>query len=476
MFCGWLIPYQTAMVAQMNNGCWHPGSWRSFPIQQSVDYPNPEAFAGALRRLRSLPPLVQPEAADALRSHLARAGRGEAFVLQGGDCAEQFSDCTADAIASKLKILLQMSLVLTFGAHVPVVRIGRIAGQYAKPRSSRTERLHGREVLSYRGDLIHSASTDPDDPLARVPDPTRLLDAYFHASATLNYIHALIESGFADLQHPESWELPYAHPGSQAREYHAMVERLLDCLRFMRTTGLTASGDDAALRRVEFFTSHEALHLPFEEALTRTRGVTHYNLGAHMLWIGERTRQLDGAHLEYARGIANPIGVKVGPAMGPEELCRLIEGLNPDSLQGRLTLITRMGAQAIAKALPPLLRAVQARGIPVVWICDPMHGNTQTTQGGIKTRAVNDVLSELKQCFALHRAEGSILAGVHFELTGDDVSECVGGPQEISAEGLQRAYTSVCDPRLNAAQSLELAFLIASELPPPSSSTEKNAS
>ena len=431
---------------------WTPSSWQALPIQQQPDYADSAHVAAVLDRISGLPPLVHPGEVDALKSSLAAAGRGEAFLLQGGDCAERFVDCAKGPIERKLKILLQMSLVLTWGARLPVVRVGRIAGQFAKPRSRPTEIVDGVEIPSYRGDNVNSHDTSE-----RSPNPDRLLQAY-HSAATLNYLRALLDGGVADLQHPEHWDLAFVQEAQARGQYEDLIARIHDTLDFMRATGV---GDTNSWKRVELFTSHEGLLLAYEQAHTEAVGQKHYNLGAHMLWIGDRTRQLDGAHLEYFRGISNPIGVKVGPTMAPAELVDILRCLNPENELGRVTLITRFGAQKAAESLPPLIDAVQQSGCQVVWSSDPMHGNTVSTGSGIKTRDFGQIVKELEAVFAAHRAAGSVLGGVHFELTGDDVTECTGGAQGLSSEDLSERYQSYCDPRLNYAQSLELAFLIA---------------
>ncbi len=432
---------------------WNPHSWQGCEALQQPEYPDPSAVETALARLRRLPPLVSPDEVDRLRGFLAEAAAGRRFLLQGGDCAEQFKDCQPEAIADKLRVLLQMSVVLTHSGRRPVIRVGRIAGQYAKPRSSPLERVGGRELPSYRGDLVNGLEATAE---ARRPDPERMVQAYFHAGATLNYIRGLIDGGFADLHHPERWEMPR----QSHRAYRAILEQVRESLEFLATLGNLERG---ALERIDFFTSHEALLLPYEEALTRwvAEGQAHYNLGAHMLWAGDRTRRRGSAHLEYLRGVANPLGVKLGPDADPEELPDLLEALDPLQVPGRLTLITRLGADRIRETLPALVRAVRRSGRVVLWCCDPMHGNGIKTGAGLKTRRFDDILSELQQCFEVHREEGSRLGGVHFEMTGEDVTECTGGAEGLSEADLPRAYETGCDPRLNGTQSLEMAFLIA---------------
>ncbi|HEX9082971.1 MAG TPA: 3-deoxy-7-phosphoheptulonate synthase class II [Holophagaceae bacterium] len=434
---------------------WTPHSWQRFPAEQQPNYADPSALEGVLARLRRLPPLVVPEEVDRLRGLLAEAAAGRRFLLQGGDCAEQFKDCTPEAIEGKLRVLLQMSVALTHGGRKPVVRVGRIAGQFAKPRSRPTEQIRGQELPSYRGDLVNGLDATPE---ARRPDPDRMLEAYFHAAATLNHLRALTAGGFADLHHPERWELPGGT--GEVPEYRRTLDQVKESLDFLEALG---GVQREALERIDFFTSHEALLLPYEAALTRwvPEAGAYYHLGAHTLWVGERTRQLDGGHLEYLRGLRNPLGVKVGPSATPEHLLALLDRLDPDREPGRITLITRFGATRIREALPPLLTAVRAAERAVLWSCDPMHGNGAESAQGLKTRDFDAILAELRQAFELHRAAGSHLGGVHFELTGEAVTECTGGTQRLSEADLAKAYETGCDPRLNGAQSLEMAFLIA---------------
>jgi 3-deoxy-7-phosphoheptulonate synthase len=436
---------------------WSPSSWRSRPILQQPSYEAPEETERSIARVRALPPLVVSGEIEKLKSLLADAAEGHAFVLHGGDCAERFSEVERDTIVRKLKILLQMSLVLSHGVRKPVIRIGRIAGQYAKPRSKDTELVGGREIAAYRGDLINDLEATPE---ARRHDPRRLLESYFHAATTLNFIRALVDGGFADLRHPEQWKLDWMGTAPRRAAFQEIADRIHDAIDFFERLGGLKVG---FLERAEFFTSHEGLVLGYEEAFISKppRRDRHYHLGAHFLWIGDRTRQLDGAHLEFFRGLANPIGIKIGPSTTPDELLQLIERLNPEDEPGRLTLITRLGERTIAAHLPPLLRAVKASGRRVLWSADPMHGNGVLTAGGLKTRSFDAILSELRLAFAIHAAEGTRLSGVHFELTGDDVTECIGGAQGIAEADLSSAYETGCDPRLNYAQSLEMAFLIA---------------
>ncbi|MFT5583559.1 MAG: 3-deoxy-7-phosphoheptulonate synthase [Cognaticolwellia sp.] len=435
---------------------WTPSSWRGLPISQQPDYSDPQAVKAATQRLAALPPLVHTGEVDRLRQQLSRASCGKAFVLQGGDCAERFVDLNAQAIQDKLKILLQMSVVLTWGARIPVIRVARMAGQFAKPRSKPTEILNGVEIPTYRGDHINS-----HDPSDRQPNPDRLVQAYFHAATTLNYVRALLDGGFADLRHPQHWDLGFVREPTHRAEYQDMVSRILEAVDFMEAVGADSQG---SLSRVDFFTSHEGLLLPYEQAMTVETDTGAYNLGAHFLWIGDRTRKLDQAHVEYFRGIRNPIGVKCGPTMAPDELKRVCETLNPDNEPGRLTLITRYGASKVQELLPGHLEAVKECGAKVTWSCDPMHGNTRSTQDGLKTRDVSNILGELSAVMDGHQAAGSVLGGVHFEMTGEDVTECVGGPQDLADHELADGYESFCDPRLNYGQSMEIAFLIAQRL------------
>lgn len=437
---------------------WTPGTWRHRPAMQQPRYLDQELLEASLCQLRRLPPLVVPEEVEALRRHIADASSGKRFMLQGGDCAEQFADCTPDAISDKLRILLQMSVVITHGGRRSVFQVGRIAGQYAKPRSKEMEMMDGVEIPSYRGDLINSAEATE---AARRPDPRRMVEAYFHASSTLNHLRALVVGGFADLHHPERWDLPGSTRNIEA--YRRILEQVRESIDFIDAIAGTRG---TYLRTGEFFTSHEALLLPYEEALTREdagSGV-HYNLGAHMLWVGERTRGLDGAHIEYLRGIRNPIGVKLGPGVTTDEVRELLAALNPEKEAGRLMLIPRLGADRVRDTLPKLVQAVQDSGHPVLWSCDPMHGNGLVTARGLKTRDFDQILSELRQSLEIHRALGSNLGAVHFELTGQEVTECLGGSQQLSEVDLHRAYETGCDPRLNQTQSLEMAFLIAEML------------
>lgn len=440
---------------------WSPESWKQKMAAQQVVYPDREAVDRAVEKLRGFPPLVTSGEIEALRGLIGEAQEGKRFLLQGGDCAESLAHCTPEVITAQLKILLQMSLVLVHGLKKPVVRVGRIAGQYAKPRSSATESRDGMELPSYFGDLVNEPAFAEE---ARRPNPHLMVRGYQHAAVTLNFIRSLIDGGFADIHHPEYWDLRFvehANLSSELREaYTRMAGQLAEALKFMEALGETAVHE---FQRVEFFTSHEALNLLYESAQTRTvpRRAGHYNLTTHLPWIGARTAAIDGAHVEYARGIRNPIGVKVGPKTASRELLELIDVLNPGDEAGRIVLIHRMGSEKIDAALPSLLEAVRDADRRVLWVCDPMHGNTETTNGGVKTRSFDRILSELNTAFDLHEQAGTILGGVHFELTGEDVTECVGGATGLSEDDLHQNYVSPCDPRLNYSQALEMAFLIA---------------
>lgn len=430
-------------------------AWRGMAAQQQPAWPDPTALDAVSRELSTLPPLVFAGEADVLTARLAAAGRGEAFVLQGGDCAETFAEATADNIRNKIKTILQMAVVLTYGASLPVIKMGRMAGQYAKPRSSDDETRGDVTLPAYRGDAVNGHPFTPED---RTPDPRRLLDAYHRSSATLNLIRAFTTGGFADLRRVHEWNRGFtANPAySRYEEVAAEIDR---AIRFMAACG----ADFDALRTVEFFSSHEALLLDYERPLTRidSRTGTAYDCSAHFVWIGERTRQLDGAHVDFLSRVRNPIGVKLGPSTSADDALALMDKLNPTDQPGRLTFITRMGAGRIRDALPALVEKVSASGRPVTWICDPMHGNTITSGSGYKTRRLEDVLDEVRGFFEVHRAAGTVPGGIHVELTGDDVTEVLGGSEEIDDEGLGRRYETLVDPRLNHQQSLEMAFQVA---------------
>lgn len=437
---------------------WHPASWQGRAATQQPRYADPVALERVVAALSRLPPLVVSWEIEALRARLARAQRGEEFLLQGGDCAESFADCESDNIAKRLKILLQMSLVLLQGLKKPIIRVGRFAGQYAKPRSADTETRAGVTLPSYRGDNVNRPGFTPAE---REPDPDLLVRGYERASLTLNFVRALIDGGFADLHHPEYWDLGFLRHAALRDAYQKIVDSIAESLEFFESmSGLQVH----AATRVEFYTSHEGLHLLSEQAQTRyiERQKKWYNLSTHMPWIGMRTAQIEGAHIEYFRGIANPIGVKVGASMSAEWLQQLVSVLNPQNEPGRLAFIHRFGVKDIASRLPAVIEAVRATGAPVLWVCDPMHGNTETTAGGIKTRRFDNILGEVEAAFRIHEELGSRLGGVHIELTGEDVTECIGGARDLKEADLARAYKSQVDPRLNAEQALELAMLIAS--------------
>ncbi|HWG67145.1 MAG TPA: 3-deoxy-7-phosphoheptulonate synthase class II [Rhodanobacteraceae bacterium] len=434
---------------------WQAGSWQSHPAAQMPQYDDPAELEAALGKLEKLPPLVTSWEILALKQQLADAQDGKRFLLQGGDCAETFADCNNEVIANRLKVLLQMSLVMVHGLRMPVLRVGRFAGQYAKPRSADTETIDGVTLPVYRGDLVNAPDFTAE---ARRADPARMLEGHARSAMTMNFVRALIDGGFADLHHPEYWNLAWVEGSPLAAEYRQMVEGISGAMHFMETL----AGPIASFQRADFYTSHEALLLPYEQAMTRQvpRQWGWFNLSTHFPWIGMRTAALDGAHVEMCRGIRNPVAVKVGPAMHADPLQALIDILNPDDEPGRLTLIHRMGAGGIGQHLPRLINAVKATGRRVLWVCDPMHGNTEKLGTGVKTRRFANIRSELEQAFDIHAAEGSRLGGVHLELTGEDVTECLGGARNLSEADLGRAYKSTVDPRLNYEQSLELAMLI----------------
>lgn len=436
---------------------WDPSSWTTKTALQQPAYDDPKELDSVLETLAQRPPLVTSWEIERLKAQLALASQGSAFLLQGGDCSESFAACRAEPIEKQLKVLLQMSLVLVYGTQKPVIRVGRIAGQYAKPRSSDSETRDGLTLPAYRGDCVNRSRFHPDDRKAR---PELLLGAYDRSAQTLNYLRALTEGGFADINHPENWELDFVTQSARSADYHQMVRGIGDSLRFIDTIGGITRAD---LSRVDFYTSHEALLLPYEQALTR-RAISlegWYNLGTHYPWIGDRTRDIRGAHVEYFRGIKNPIGVKVGPSATPEVLIALLDHLNPSRELGRMTLICRFGASTIANSLPPLIAAVQRSGHPVLWSVDPMHGNTITTDQGIKTRHFDQILDEVRESFTIHANHGTIVGGIHLELTGNNVTECIGGAGGLNSADLARAYESNVDPRLNYEQAMEIAFLIA---------------
>lgn len=439
---------------------WTPSSWKSKPAKQQVEYDDPAELADALTRLSRLPPIVTSWEVEKLRKQLAEAGRGERFLLQGGDCSERFSDCRADLIDAKLKVLLMMSAVLVYGSGRPVVRVGRIAGQYAKPRSDANETIQGVTLPVYRGDLVNRVEFTP---AGRRPNPNNLLEAYSRSAMTINFIRSLLSGGWADVHHPEVWDLSGLGKNPQADEYHALVRQMRESVRFLDAT---LGRPLEELTQTEFYTSHEGLHLDYEQAATEKPPLREgwYDLSTHLPWIGERTRDLGGAHIEFFRGIANPIGVKVGPGMDPNELVELVRVLNPENEAGRLTLIVRMGAKKVAEKLPALVERLKISEQVVTWCCDPMHGNTYKTNDGTKTRHFDDILAEVNTSFEIHADAKSVLGGVHFEMTGQNVTEVVGGSCGLTEADLATAYESDVDPRMNYAQSLELAFLVARQL------------
>jgi len=443
---------------------WTPDSWRSKPIVQVPEYPNPAALEEVTANLRNFPPLVFIKEVQDLKAKLADVAAGNAFLLQGGDCAESFKEHKTDYIRDYFQLFLQMALILTFAGNSQVVKVGRVAGQFAKPRSSNVEKQGGVELPSYRGDIVNGPEFTPE---ARIPDPQRQLQAYRQSAATLNFLRALLDGGYASLDNAHRWELKFMEGTPVEARYDALADEIKRTVEVNRLLGMSAE-NTLALRTTSFYTSHEALLLSYEQALTRRDELlssgAYVATSGHMLWIGDRTRQPDGAHVEYCRGIVNPIGLKCGPSLEADELLRLIDILNPSNEPGRLTLIGRFGASKIDKHLPKLIRAVQKAGRSVVWECDPMHGNTVTAATGYKTRPFDNIVGEVEQFFAIHRAEGSYAGGVHVEMTGQNVTECTGGATRISEADLARQYDTGCDPRLNAGQALELAFRIAEHL------------
>ena len=434
---------------------WSPASWQTKPAVQQPTYPDPLALGHALHQLSELPPLVTSWEVLSLKRKLADAAEGRCFLLQGGDCAESFADCNSSLITNRLKVLLQMSVVLVHGLKLPVVRLGRFAGQYAKPRSADTETRDGVTLPCYRGDVVNAPEFTP---AARAADPLRLIEAHSKSALTMNFVRSLIDGGFADLHHPEYWDLGWVDHSPLQVEYRRMVEAIGDSVRFMETL----AGQIGSFGKVDFYTSHEALLLHYEQGQTRQvpRQWGWFNLATHFPWIGMRTAQLDGAHVEYCRGIRNPIGLKIGSGVSPDTLLRTLDVLNPDNEPGRITLIHRMGAAKIASELPSLLQAVKTEGRRVLWCCDPMHGNTEALANGVKTRRFANIRAELDAAFDIHAAHGTRLGGVHLELTGENVTECLGGARDLAEADLARAYKSNVDPRLNYEQSLELAMLI----------------
>ena len=451
------MAYLRVMTKASNNSEWTPDSWQNFRAGQQPVYRDAEQLKNALDTLANMPPLVTSWEVEALRGHIAKAQRGEAFVLQGGDCAETFADCRSDKITQKLKILLQMSLVMLYGMKKPIVRVGRMGGQYAKPRSANEETRDGVSLPSFRGDLVNAPEFTE---AAREPDPHLMLRGYERAALTLNFVRSLIDGGFADLHHPENWDLDWVQHSPLEEEYRQIAQSIGSSLQFFESV----SGAPAhAVQRVEFYASHEGLLLPYEQA--QTRFLEHrghwYNLSTHFPWIGMRTAQLDDAHVEFFRGIRNPMGIKLGPGMTDDWLLGLLERLNPENEAGRMTLIHRFGAEGVKDGLPKLIETVQKAGAKVLWMCDPMHGNTESASNGRKTRRFENILRELESAFAIHQEMGTYLGGVHFEMTGEDVTECTGGARGLTDNDLDRAYRTLVDPRLNYEQAMEMAMRIA---------------
>ncbi len=441
---------------------WSLESWRDFPIQQQPQYDNPAQVQDAEKRLRAMPPLVSPREIRSLKSELAKVANGQAFLLQGGDCAESFAEYSEANLRAFFRVILQMTMALMYGAGSPVVKVGRIAGQFAKPRSANTEVIDGCELPAYRGDMVNGMEFEAD---VRRADPERLIQAYFQSGTTLNFLRSLFQGGYAALDNISAWNMDFVATSAQGKRFSSLVDTINECLSFIGACGLSPHHVEA-LAEASFYTSHESLLLGYDAALTRRDEETgdYYACAAHMLWIGDRTRNPDEAHVEFLRGVQNPIGCKVGPSMKPEDLIRLCDTLNPTNEAGRLTLISRMGAENVEAKLAPLVRLLKTEGKSVVWSCDPMHGNTIKSPNGYKTRKFTDILAEVRNFFAVHHAEGTHAGGVHFEMTGQDVTECLGGAQAISELDLSNRYHTHCDPRLNASQALELAFLIAEEL------------
>ncbi|MFL2682298.1 MAG: class II 3-deoxy-7-phosphoheptulonate synthase [Alphaproteobacteria bacterium] len=444
------------------NSKWSADSWRNFPVKHQPKYSDMNALKLTEEKLKSLPPLVFAGEARTLKEKLASVSEGNAFLLQGGDCAESFAEFNADNLRDTFRVILQMAAVLTYGASLPIVKVGRLAGQFAKPRSEPTESRDGITLPSYLGDIINGIDFIDKD---RKPDPERMIKAYSQAASALNLLRAFATGGYADLHEVHRWNLEFLEGSSQDSKYRLIADRIGECLDFMKACGINKN-TAGLISKVDFFTSHEALLLGYEQSLTRVDSLTgdYYDCSSHMLWIGERTRSLDEAHVEFMRGIGNPIGVKIGPTTSPEDIIKLINKLNPNNEAGKLTLISRMGKEKIGDILPGLVKKVDQEGMKVVWSCDPMHGNTFKAQTGYKTRAFDNIMNEVEQFFQIHRSEGTYAGGIHLEMTGQDVTECVGGLQEIKEENLGDRYHTHCDPRLNANQGLELAFRLSEEL------------
>ena len=444
------------------NSDWNIDSWRNFPVKHQPTYGDTNVLKNTEERLKSLPPLVFAGEARTLKEKLASVSEGKAFLLQGGDCAESFAEFNADNLRDTFRLILQMAAVLTYGASLPIVKVGRLAGQFAKPRSEATEKRDGIELPSYLGDIINGIEFTKEQ---RAPDPERMIKAYSQAASALNLLRAFSTGGYADLHEVHRWNLDFLEGSAQDNKYRIIADRIGECLDFMKACGINKN-TAGLISTVDFFTSHEALLLSYEQSLTRVDSLTgkYYDCSSHMLWIGERTRSLDEAHIEFMRGIGNPIGVKIGPTTSTDDIINLINKLNPENEAGKLTLISRMGKDKIGNILPNLVRKVDSEGMKVVWSCDPMHGNTFKAQTGYKTRAFDNIMSEVEQFFQIHRSEGTYAGGIHLEMTGQDVTECVGGAQEIKEENLGDRYHTHCDPRLNASQGLELAFRLSEEL------------
>ena len=444
------------------NSDWNIDSWRNFPVKHQPTYGDTNVLKNTEERLKSLPPLVFAGEARTLKEKLASVSEGKAFLLQGGDCAESFAEFNADNLRDTFRLILQMAAVLTYGASLPIVKVGRLAGQFAKPRSEATENRDGIALPSYLGDIINGIEFTKEQ---RAPDPERMIKAYSQAASALNLLRAFSTGGYADLHEVHRWNLDFLEGSAQDNKYRIIADRIGECLDFMKACGINKN-TAGLISTVDFFTSHEALLLSYEESLTRVDSLTgkYYDCSSHMLWIGERTRSLNEAHIEFMRGIGNPIGVKIGPTTSADDIIKLINKLNPENEAGKLTLISRMGKDKIGNILPNLVRKVDSEGMKVVWSCDPMHGNTFKAQTGYKTRAFDNIMSEVEQFFQIHRSEGTYAGGIHLEMTGQDVTECVGGAQEIKEENLGDRYHTHCDPRLNASQGLELAFRLSEEL------------
>lgn len=444
----------------MNIKDWAPESWKTKTALQQPHYDNQEELNEVISELKLLPPIVFEDEVESLKQKLSLAQNGKMFILQGGDCVERFADCNETTILNKIKILLQMSIIITYAAKIPVIKIGRIAGEYSKPRSNMYETINGIKMLSYRGDSINSFLPDPEE---RIAKPSKIKESYFHSAATYNYIRAITRGGFADLHNPSKWDIDFIEQTAKSKEYQSLINNVLDSITFLECfNGVNSE----ILNCTDFYISHEGMLLPYEESMTRQSKTSknYYNLGAHMLWIGERTRNINNAHVEYFRGIKNPIGVKISSKIEPEELIRLLDIINPLNESGKICLITRMGYKNVKKYLPGLIKTIKKAKKKVTWICDPMHGNTITTKQNLKTRRFDDILTELIDTFDVHKKMGTFMSGVHFELTGDHVTECTGGVSKIDEESLVENYQSFCDPRLNYDQSMEISFLVAKML------------